>query len=394
MTRSSILLLALPAVACGGPELRTPQSAPVIDVPVGRQPVDLAAGDLDGDGALDLVSANGAGRSVSVRMQRAGSWVGSVELAAAAQLHLVQLADLDGDRDLDIAASGHDVGTVWAWLNDGSARFAAAPGAPFAAIAAERPHNHGLVAGDVDQDGDADLVAADQTAESAAVLLSDGSGRLVLAPGSPIALGGQPYPPALGDVDGDGRVDLVAPLIDSRAIAVLLNDGGGRLVPAPGSPHPTALDRPYAIHLVDVDGDGALDVIAPHDDTDAISVLLGDGGGRLRAAPGSPISAGRRLWRISTADIDGDGAIDLVGAGSGSMVIMKGDRHGRFGAPRVVESEGWVAIAADLDGDGRSDIAVPQPDAGLLRVWLSARGPAAHSAAAARSRVQSTVPPR
>ncbi len=365
-----ILLLAL--AACGRPsEPRTSYPRPPIDVAVGKQPVDVALGDLDRDGRLDLISANPGDRTLSVRLQRDGRWEASGELAAGDQAHLVRLADLDGDRDLDVVATAHDAGSVWAWLGAGAGGFVPAPGSPFAAIAAGRPHNHGLAAGDLDGDGDADIVAADQSARVAAVLLADGRGGLAPAPGSPIALGGQPYPPALGDLDGDGRLDLVAPLIDSGAIAVLLGDGRGGFRPAPGSPHRTARVRPYAIALVDLDGDRALDVIAPHDDTDDISVLLGDGKGGLRAAPGSPVSAGRRLGRTTTADVDGDGAPDLIGAGSGAVVVMRGDGRGGFGPPRAEPAGSWVAVAADLDGDGRPDLAAPEPEANAIRLWLS-----------------------
>lgn len=390
MTRLSILLVALSA--CGAGQDSPPPSSPTVDVAVGAQPVGVAAGDLDGDGAVDLASANGAGRSVSVRMQRAGSWIATAELTAPEQLHIVQLADLDGDRDLDVAATAHDAGTVWVWLNDGAARFAAAPGSPFAAIAVARPHNHGLVAGDLDRDGDADLVAADQTGRMAAVLLGGPGGKLTAAPGSPISLGGQPYPPALGDIDGDGSLDLVAPLIDSQAIAVFLNDGRARFRRAPGSPHRTAHERPYGVALADVDGDLEMDVIASHDDTDAISVLRGAGGGRLVAAPTSPVSAGRRLGRPAAADVDGDRKIDLVGAGSGARVVMKGNGRAGFAAPQIAGSSGWMAITADLDGDGKPDVIVPEQEGAVLRLWLSRGGHSARSGA--RSRVHTTVPPR
>jgi hypothetical protein len=340
-------------------------------VPVGSRPVDVAAGDLDGDGRLDLVSANPDDRTISVRLQRARSWAAAAEIPTRDPAHLIRLADLDGDGDIDLLATAHDSGSIRGWHGDGKGGFTPAPGSPFPAVAAARPHNHGLVAGDLDRDGDADVIAADQTARVAAVLLADGHGGLAPAPGSLLALGGEPYPPALGDVDGDGRLDLVVPLVDSRAIAVFLGDGRGGFAPAPGSPLPTVPVRPYAIALADLDGDRALDIVATHDDTNDISILLGDGHGGFRAAPGSPISAGRRLGRIATADLGGDGALDLIGAGSGSLVVMRGDGHGGFAAPQVDPSESWVAIAADLDGDGKPDLATTEPTANAIRLWLS-----------------------
>ena len=372
MSTSCLLILAIAATI--GACQRTPQPATALatdTIPVGAMPVDVAAGDLDGDGKLDLVSTEARGRTISIRLQRAGAWVPPAGTPPTLPLepHLVALGDLDRDGDLDLLATAHDSGAVFAWLGDGTGRFAPAPGSPVPVFAGAPPHNHGLAAGDLDADGDADVVVADQDARAAGVLLAVLGGRLVPSPASPIALGASPYPPALGDMDGDGKLDLVVPLVGAEAVAVLLGDGGGGFAPAPGSPLRTARPRPYAVMLGDLDRDGALDAVATHDDTDEISVLLGDGHGRLHAAPGSPVSLGLRVWRGTLADVDGDGALDLVAAGSGSLVIARGDGAGGLGPPRREPAGGWVAIAADLDGDGRPELVAPDPEASVLRIW-------------------------
>jgi hypothetical protein len=342
--------------------------APPVVIPVGALPVDLAAGDLDGDGALDLVSADARDRVISVRLQRDGEWVPGEPVPAGLEPHLVSLADIDGDRDLDLVATSHDTGTVVVKLGDGKGRFSDAPGSPVTAFDVDRPHNHGLVVGDLNGDGLADAVSADQTHRSVAVLLADGRGSLALA-GPPIAVGAETYPPAIGDLDGDGHLDVVAPLVSSDGIAVLLGDGAGGFHAAPGSPFRTGRARPYSITLIDLDRDGALDVVAPHDDTDAISVLLNDGRGGLRIA--APASAGLRLWRTAAADIDGDGASDLIGAGSGSLVVLRSDGRGGLSLLWREPVDGWTAIAADLDGDGRPDPATADQRTNALVVWLS-----------------------
>jgi hypothetical protein len=373
MRRSVFGLVIAPVIAaCGGGQpLPGQRVGTPLEVTVGRNVVDVAAGDLDGDGALDLVTADAGDVAISVRRWRAGTWVAAGALAlgeGAPQPHLVALGDVDADGDLDVVASAHDAGSVWVWRGDGAGAFAVATGSPFTAITAGQPHNHGLVVGDLDGDGDADIVAADQTARRVGVLLADGTGGF--AASREIELGGQTYPPVLGDLDGDGRLDLVAPLVGSQAIAVLLGDGAGGFRHAAGSPMRTGPPRPYGLALGDLDGDGRLDVIASHDDTDEVSVLLGDGGGALRAAPGSPVSVGRRLGtRLAATDVDGDGHVDLVGAGSGAVIVMRGDGRGGLRAFASEPSGGWSALAVDLDGDRRVDLVAPEPAAGRIRIW-------------------------
>jgi hypothetical protein len=368
--RHLLLALATALAACQ----RAPQPATGLaasKIPVGTMPVDVAAGDVDGDGKLDLVSADARSRTISIRLQRSGGWLPAAGEPPALPLepHLVALGDLDRDADLDLLVTAHDSGGVFAWLGDGTGRFSPAPGSPVRVFGAARPHNHGLAVGDLDRDGDADVVVADQDLRAAGVLLAGAGGRLAPSRASPVALGAPPYPPALGDMDRDGELDLVVPLVGGQAVAVLLGDGAGGFEPAPGSPLRTVRSRPFAIMLGDLDRDGALDVVAPHDDTDEVSVLLGDGHGRLRAAPASPLSLGLRIWRGALADVDADGALDLAAVGGGSLMIALGDGRGGFAKPRREPAGGWMALAADLDGDGRAELVAPDPEASTLQVW-------------------------
>ena len=339
----------------------------MLEVPVGDGPATVAAGDIDRDGALDLVTANANTNTLSVRLQRGASWHAVAEQPLPAQLHMIELVDLDRDGDLDLIGTGHDSGAVWPLLGDGKGSFTAST--PVTAVAVPKPHNHGLAVGDLDGDADPDVVVADQQAH-VAVALRNEAGRLSVA--STLELGGQTYPPALGDLNGDGHLDLVAPLIATQAIGVWLGDGKAGFTPAPGSPHRTHDARPYSIGLADLDRDGNLDVIAPHDDTDRVSVLLGDGTGRLRDAPGAPVAFGKRVWRIATADLDGDGAIDVAGVGGDSLVIARNDGRGEL-RPSVASGAGWILIAADLDGDGAPELVAPDLDRDRLCIWPDAR---------------------
>jgi hypothetical protein len=340
-------------VACE-PSLSRPTSSQTI--PIAGRPIELAAGDLDGDRRPDLVVATIDG-TVAIRLQR-GEWTAGASIATRA--HLVALGDVDADGTLDLVTTHHDSADVAVFLGDGKGAFRALP--PVRALAAAKPHNHGLIVADLDGDRDADVVVADQQARVVVVLISDG-GTLVAR--APTALPQQPYPPEAGDLDRDGDLDIVVPLIGARSVAVLLNDGTGTFTPAAASPFETARDRPYGIALGDVDGNGTPDAIVSHDDTDVIAVLAGDGRGRL--AQSRAFDTRRRVGRPTLVDLDGDGVLDFVAAGSGQLVIAGG--ASRFTDQHAEPAGGWRVIAADFDGNGRADLAAPDPDAGVVRLW-------------------------
>ena len=183
---------------------------------------------------------------------------------------------------------------------------------------------------------------------------------------------------SIGDVNGDGHADIVLakgrhwPLVDR----VLLGDGRGGFPTAYDLG--TASDRSYSGHLVDLDGDGDLDVVISNDDPDPKLVYLNDGTGHFR--PGS--NYGRPEWstrNATIADLNADGRPDIVvanrtGAKPGANYICFNQGQGQFTADcQKFSGESATTItAADLTGDGLTDLVVPNRDGGQSHVYVNA----------------------
>jgi hypothetical protein len=343
---------------------------------VGKWPAGLAAGDLDRDGRPDLAVALGGTSEIAVLL---GDGRGRFSpapggpLPVASAPHLVEIGDVDGDGNPDLVATAHDSHGVFVWLGDGKGRFRSRAGSPYPALSEGKPHNHGLALADLDRDGDLDVLSTDDTAHVVAVLLGDGRGAFVPAPLSPFPVGRQPYPPALGDLDRDGRLDLVTPDVEDGTLSVLLGDARRGFRAAAGSPIAVTA-RPYFVALGDLDGDGALDVVASHDDVSLVTLLLGDGRGGFRPAAGSPLAGGRRAGRAVIHDVDRDGRNDLV-LGSGEGVIVRlGDGRGGLapatGSPFPVGRGSWSVVVGDFDSDGKPDLATADVESGTVSVLL------------------------
>ena len=240
---------------------------------VGSYASGLAVGDVDGDGDLDFVTSN-ASSSVSVRFNDGtGRFSASYSDFAAGYISFkVALGDLDNDGDLDIATNSTNDGTIRLNFNDGRGNFTTRN----AVSAGVNPA--GFLISDVDGDGDLDFVTANAGSSSLSVRLNDGRGNFTASASLPdIALGTPAYELVAGDVDADGDPDLVvisSPNTGPSFTTTLLNSGTGRFTPAGTTPLGIAAN---GLALADVDGDGDLDFAASIYRDNKVSVRLNGG---------------------------------------------------------------------------------------------------------------------
>lgn len=220
-------------------------------------------------------------------------------------------------------------------------------------------------AGDVDGDGDTDLVVAMEWAP-VQVLLNDGRGRFTADPSRIPQTTHDHEEAALADLDGDGDLDLAIVSEDDRTAELWLNDGRGRFAVAAFEAASGAVGN--GIIAVDVDADGDLDLVAANADGDRL--LLNDGRGRFALASASQWPAlADETRKVGLGDIDSDGDLDLYLAntrftrpqGDAQDRLLLNDGRGHFTDATATHlppdaQNGFHGDLHDLDGDGDLDL--------------------------------------
>ncbi|HEX6728904.1 MAG TPA: VCBS repeat-containing protein, partial [Pyrinomonadaceae bacterium] len=276
------------------------------------KPSNVALADLNKDGRLDLIVASDA-RTVTVMLGDKGDVPFSSATARPVTLPEspgeMVVGDVNGDNRLDVAFDSHDSYNVTLLLGEANGGFSIAPNSPIVMKRGQHPHTHGLGLGDLNGDGKLDLATVNNADNDVSVAFGDGRGGFTLAPRSPFAVGPSPYPLTLADINNDGRLDIVAnasatgpnraqQLATSRALTLLLGDGQGGFR---RSEIPLRTGQPWFAAVGDLNGDRKPDIVATHHDQSALTVLLGDGTGSFRETTGSPIDFGHNVWKIVLA---------------------------------------------------------------------------------------------
>lgn len=287
---------------------------------VGTSPALTAVGDVDDDGHADLVVANLGGGDVSVLL---GTGTGGFAPAANFSIgegfqspYAVALGDANGDGHLDIATANTNISndSISFLLGDGTGNFAAAVMYPVGDGSFYQPQ--GIVLTDVTGDGHADIVTANSGANNLSVLVGDGAGNFAAAVHLTPDLG--PVAVAAADVTGDGRVDLVTLNTTAQDVSVLAGDGAGGFAAAVNYaiyPFEGIVDYnpwPWGLAVADVTGDGDLDIVTANTQNDTVSVLPNDGAGGFGSF--ANFDTGAHPGSVTVADIDGDGKADVITA--------------------------------------------------------------------------------
>jgi hypothetical protein len=336
---------------------------------IGAAPTAVSSADYNGDGKLDLLVSREFSRGQLVVMlgngdgtfREAGTLIGggSPRGGGATQ-------DLDGDGHLDLILADLDPGFVSVMRGVGNGSFEGAVNYQVG----RTPASMKVV--DINDDGEFDIVLVNRRPDDLGgyqdihghytVLL--GNGDCTFQEQRTVEFGAEPRGLAVGDWNGDGKVDLAIADDYLSQVTLLLGKGDGTFTPGETYLVPFGAS---GLTVADLNGDKQPDLIVRHT---GITLLIGQGGGRFQIT-GEYVTDNNDS--LALADFDLDGNLDIATA----RRLLLGDGKGNF--PRILQfdnqNQSGFVWAADFNGDKRTDLVVSDRARNRISVYLNQSSP-------------------
>lgn len=334
---------------------------------VAYQAYDMVGADFNADGRLDLLSTATPSAQLAVALGRPNGTFRSAEhVLVGDEPRMVNAADFNQDGRLDLAVNSLTSKTVTILAGDGAGHFTAAETLQLSDVP------RALAVGDVNQDGKPDVLVT--LLYTGALSVFPGVGNFRFQPEIQVSLRPagenralEPRSLALGDLNKDGKVDLVVGAAGIDALVVLLGEGDGRF----SSPVPYFVGNfPLDVHLADLNRDGNLDAVtansgnpnAPSGAPPRVNTLFGKGDGTFDETSRQAYSTGPAPRALCVADVNRNGWLDVVTTheNDNQVYVLYGRQGGKLTAGEPVNAglSPNAVFAADISGEGLPDLIV------------------------------------
>jgi hypothetical protein len=332
--------------------------------------------DVNRDGHADLITQHLLQKRVEVRLGNGrGQFERSSPIAFNFQPGPIALGDLSGDgiQDLAMATRHDDQEYVSILLGNGKGGFG--PPTSYRTNNAQKLYKPILYLADLNEDGRLDVVTASGRRNSIEILLGDGRGRFIAAPAVTMESGASLYSFEIGDIDGDGHLDVVSGS-DTGSLFVHRGNGKGGFATGTRVGVTVAAD-PRIAAVADVNDDRRTDVVLAHGRSEIVTVVLNQGGNRFTA---QRLRVGQPAWAVTIADVNRDKRSDLIATAvdqnrpfASKIVVLYGNGASFAPAPGSPFPAGpgaYYLASADVDEDGKLDFAASSFESNAVTLLL------------------------
>ena len=329
----------------------------------GSNPEGVELGDLNGDGFLDITTANGANDYTAVLLGNGnGTFQSAVTYRVGESLRSLKLGDLNGDRVLDIVTANFQSDDISVLIGNGNGTFKSA------VTYGAGDYSRDLALGDLNGDGVLDIVTSNYASQDTSIFIGNGDGTFQDA--VTYTAGFNTRDVNLADLNGDNILDMITASGGSNDdLNVSFGNGDGTFQTAISYAGGADL---WKFTLGDLNGDGALDIASANGSGNEVTVFMGNGNGSFGSAV--TYTGGTKIDEIDLADFNGDGVLDMVTANrdsdNASVFIGNGDGTFQSAVLYTAGNGAWGANVGDLNGDGVIDFVITNAYSNDVTIFL------------------------